>query len=44
MLTGAYDEIKLKGAAERETELKRKQPAQPGAFTMPGAPSGLAGR
>jgi hypothetical protein len=43
MLTGVYDDIKLKGATERETELEGKRP-QPGAFTLPGAPAGLAGR
>jgi hypothetical protein len=43
MLTGVYDTIKLKGAAEREAELEAKRPL-PGAFTLPGGLSGLAGR
>lgn len=43
MLTGLYDEIKAKGAAEREAELEGQHP-QPGAFTFPGAVPGVAGR
>jgi hypothetical protein len=43
MLTGVYDTIKLKGAAEREAELEAKRPL-PGAFTLPGGVSGLGGR
>jgi hypothetical protein len=43
MLTGLYDEIKAKGAAEREAELEGQRPG-PGALTLPGMPSGVAGR
>jgi hypothetical protein len=43
MLTGLYDEIKAKGAAEREAELEGQQPEH-GAFTLPGAAAGVAGR
>jgi len=43
MMTGVYDDIKLKGAAEREAELEGKRP-QPGAFTLPGLSAGLGGR
>jgi hypothetical protein len=43
MITGLYDEIKVKGAAEREAELEGQRP-QPGAFTLPGMAAGVAGR
>ena len=43
MLTGLYDEIKAKGGAEREAELEGRRP-EPGAFTMPAAMPGVAGR
>jgi hypothetical protein len=43
MLTGVADDLKMKGAAEREAELEGKRP-QPGAFTLPGLSAGIGGR
>ena len=43
MLTGLYDDIKAKGGAEREAELEGRRP-EPGAFAMPAAMPGVAGR
>jgi hypothetical protein len=34
MLCGAYDDIKLQGAAEREAELEKKRPG-PAPFRLP---------
>jgi hypothetical protein len=43
MLTGLYDEIKAKGAAERDAEIEGRRP-EPGAFAMPVAMPGTAAR
>jgi hypothetical protein len=43
MITGVADDLMAKGAAEREAELEGQRPG-PGAFTMPVAMPGTAGR